>query len=200
MSLTTEQITEILFKVTGVSPGLFQETGSRKLGVIEAKTFYCDTEGEDYTCMIKGGQVYEIKNDSNTWNEEYIKHMTAPRPAAQAAPQQGAQLHQAVMPPVFGALPLLTLNLDLNLLKQAAADYVNLNPGCVSTPLGTALNEQLLHVASAWEVDNIYGGPTSIDITIHAVEPTITSQYTISVSIDYNLTTNTITSISLEAD
>lgn len=61
--MTTEQVVEVLVKITGLPPGLFEETESRVRSNLTSKVFNCEAEGDEYTVLINAkDEIIEIKN------------------------------------------------------------------------------------------------------------------------------------------
>lgn len=200
MALSTDQVLEILVKITGYPVGLFKETDHKTRMSITAKTFFCDADIDEYNVLINGkDEIIEIKNSDFTWSQALILDLLSPKNQAPPPVQQTplAQSPLSVNPPVnhlpqlSGALNFSTL-LDpssLAILAQAAADYVKLNPNCILDLFGSgaSVNEASAHIPSAWEFSFIEGGREHVSLTFNASnasDQSIAEQVTASIGID----------------
>lgn len=213
MSLTTEQVVDVIFKITGVSPGLFSETGSRQVGAIINKTFWCDSEGEEYSVLIKGDKIIEIKNDSACYPQELINHLLSPAQQAPAHTPSQVPPPGIVPTPQFTNLPQIAVTSAqavsvamqqlVSDIQQYVAAFVSLNPGCIYTLFDPAnpncVNEAAAALPSAWEIsyDDIaldvaaqhqYGSMPEITArATNCTDQSIADQVTATITLDVNL-------------
>lgn len=197
--LSTDEVLDVLVKVTGFPIGLFKETDSKtRLGLTQ-KTFFCDADIDEYTVLINSkDQIIEIKNSDFAWGQQAVVDLLAeknnppqqPQQPSTSLPSMQTNLPVNNLPQLSAPLSFATL-LDPNslaIVAQCVADYVKLNPNCIQDLFGASpVNEASTHTPSAWNFSFIEGGSDHMTITFdasNATDQSIAEQVTASVGID----------------
>lgn len=213
--MTTENIIEIVSKVTEVAPGLFAELSSKKIGALHVCTLWCDVESLEYTVLVNKGKIIEIKNDYVSYGVAIIENKLNPPPtqgpaqSTQVSPLNGIQQQQfQAQQPKFNNLPIpITVPVPsiLGQLQQYVSDFVKLNPGCVYSLFDpsdniTIAEESLLHVPTVWDIyyyEFIVGDTTHISLNCKTCTNSSIADHVIAY-LAFDSNTGSVVSIAIE--
>lgn len=209
MSLTTEQIQEILSKVTLLPIGLFTHIGTRTNRALTVAEFNCEVESDEYQVLINNkDEVFEIKNSFISYSkEEVVRKLNPPDPSnpepavapltaagtfQQAPTQPGPQI--TITMPQMPAAGLISVNYAV--FSQFIADYIQTNPGCMTDPYsGMAVpNEVPFHAPAMWAFNQMVI-IQSLGTQFEFVAQFNNQEYC--ASVQYNNNTGTIAAVSI---
>lgn len=204
------KVIETLTKVTGLPSGLFNETASKTRGALTQKIFDCPAESDEYEVLINSKEeVIQIKNAYNTWDKEIIENLLNPPVQPEKEREDNSQNQSLASsavpttpPPAVQNYPPAFQNmsiLNVQPLIQYVVDFVKLNPGCISSKVGTSVNEASTYNTSVWELlyMELHDIDDTYEFTFHPVrcgDQAIQDLYTI--TLFYNFKTGNIDTVS----